>query len=101
MRQGSKESAEYLIAMRTLAEDAKVVLAGYSSNLLEVSYQPPAEPTTPIPISPNLTPRNIFHYLLEHLQKSVPIFRTAPVIPLDPHVIALTDMFLDLQSSIT
>jgi hypothetical protein len=65
-----------------------------------IEYRPPARPVALLPIFPNLTPRNLYHYALEHIQKSVPILRPAPAISSDPQVIALTQMFLDLKASI-
>jgi hypothetical protein len=101
--------------MRTLAEDAIGTPAGNLSSLYglhlqqrlslifsrpAVEYRPPPRAVTLLPIFPNLTPRNLYRYAIEHIQKAIPIFRPAIVISLDPHVMALTEMFLYLKSSI-
>jgi hypothetical protein len=101
--------------MRTLAEDAIGTLSGNLSSLYglhfqqrlslifsrpAVEYRPPPRAVTLLPIFPNLTPRNLYHYALEHIQKAIPIFRPATVISPDPHAMALTGMFLDLKASI-
>jgi hypothetical protein len=111
-------SAEYLSAMKVLANDALGVRAGKFSSLWdpiashitylnktnekispEIEFYPPEKPITLISIFLHFTPSRVYKFLVQQKQRLFPI-RSTPRIKINLWMIPITDMLSDIKTSI-